>query len=156
MSSLKSKSNSFPVPAFYYTVELYGKNLACQEVSGLGVEQQLKDISDGGKHSSKGKKDTKFSDITLKLPIMNGTEDKLKEKRKLFFKDYKESDARTLYKQMKTDLAITLMNEKDDIVFMLTLKGTFPIKWNIENLNSMENKILLESISFSVKNLNMK
>ena len=145
---------SFPVPAFYYTVNLYGKDLACQEVSGLGVEQQLKDISEGSRHGSRGKKETKFNEITLKLPILN--DDKLKSKRSAFFKDYKENDAKNLYKIMKTNLTITLMNEKDKVVFMITLTDTFPTKWNIENLNSMENKILMESITFSVKKLRMQ
>jgi phage tail-like protein len=49
----------------------------------------------------------------------------------------------------KSDIIIQLKNKPGEPIITWTLHDAFPVKWEISGFNAMENKLMIESVTFN-------
>jgi len=119
-----------------------------QEASGFNVELEFDPIREGGENRFEHKlpKGNKFPNLVLKrgLVTVNSTLGK-------WCLDTFESD---LSQPIKiSDLVIFLNDHQDEALMDWTVYGAYPVKWDISNLNAMQNEIVIETVEFAYKRM---
>ncbi len=141
----------FPVPSFYFSVELGGTEIPFQEVGGLGVEIEVEEIPDGvyTNTARKGLKKRKYANLTLKKGRIKGDSTKFAELIKII------ADATKDIKQVVSDqkgkipnIIVHLKDEKGSNVMNWTFSNAYMVKCNISKLNAQESQIAIEEAEF--------
>ncbi len=141
-------SDEYPPVAFYFKLSFMDPSgavdAAFKEVSGLTMEMETEEITEGGNNIFKHRVPTavKFSNLVLK--------------RGLVPKDSPLIDwcAKTLggglSEKIKTkNIVVSLLDENGDPLKAWSFANTWPVKWSASDLNTMANEVLIESIEFS-------
>jgi phage tail-like protein len=140
----KVQDKNWPLPNFFFKVELGEDTYAFKEISGLDAEVETTTYRHG---NSRQKSDfiissrPKFNDVTLK--------------KGLFTKDTK------LYSWFKSnlnspdrkDVSISLMNELNNKELTWKLISAFPKKITFSDFNSQESGIAIETVVLSCEDL---
>lgn len=140
----------FPV-AFHFKVvvgDSVGSETSFQEVSGLSMEMETDNVREGGENS-----------FTWELPkgVKHGT---LDLKRGLVSPDSNlytwcfETLDGSFTKPIKTlPIHVMLLDSEGNALSTWFFTNAYPVKWNISELNSTKNDIVVESISFRYSNM---
>lgn len=134
--------------AFYFKVEIEAEEVAFKEVSGLNVEMETEAVTEGGLNTYQLylPKQMKHGNLVLKRGLLP-----LKSSLISWIKEVLEGD---FTKQvMPKEIIIKLLNEKDDPVYTWTCKTAFPVKWEVDSLDSEKNSVLIETLEFSYASL---
>lgn len=134
--------------AFYFMVEIEAEEVAFKEVSGLNVEMETEAVTEGGLNTCQLylPKQMKHGNLVLKRGLLP-----LKSSLISWVKEVLEGD---FTKQvMPKEIIIKLLNEKDDPVYSWTCKTAFPVKWEVDSLDSEKNSVLIETLEFSYASL---
>ena len=136
----------YPSSGFYFKVTLDRQSYSFQEVSGISLETNTEEITEGGENRFKYKVPTgaKYSNLELKRGIVAESSDLNRW----------VHNALTLGfdKRIETKLLeVSLLNNKGNKIMTWSFVDAWPIGWNIASLNSMNNEILIESLSLSYK-----
>ncbi|MEG1556722.1 MAG: phage tail protein [Bacteroidales bacterium] len=133
----------FPV-AFYFQVKIGLEEIAFKEVSGLSTEMEVETIREGGVNNYEYHlpKQTKHNNIVLKRAILPINSNVI-----VWVKDILEGDFSKPIK-MK-NISIHLMDENGKITYSWNCENAFPVKWEIDSLNSEKNEVLLETLELS-------
>ncbi len=136
----------YPSSGFYFQVLLNNETYSFKEVSGISMEINTEEITEGGENRFKYKVPTglKHSNLELKRGVIPKSSDL---NRWVYNTLTSGFDKRI---ETKT-LEISLLNEKGDKIMTWSFVDAWPISWNSAPLNSMDNEILIESMSFSYK-----
>lgn len=134
----------YPPWGFYYKVEFsiskQKNDTRFQSVSGLTVEVEMETYKEGGEnrfeHKLPGR--TKYTDLTLKRGMLVGS-------------DVLQWCLAAIqnHEFLPADLSIILMNEKSEPLRVWNIFHAIPKKWQVSDLNSTENAIVVETLELT-------
>ncbi len=138
-------STQYPPVGFHFKVEFNGistkdSDIQFQSVSGLSVDIETEEFSEGGENRFKHKFPvrTKFPNLVLKRGMV--TDSKLIE----WCRDAIES-----FQFEPLDLTVKLLNEAHDPLVTWNVVHAYPVKWSVADLNAEENSVLIETVELS-------
>lgn len=140
--------NVYPPVAFYFKLS-FGQgsskvDAAFKEVSGLTIEMDTEEITEGGNNNYKHRVPTsvKFSNLVLKRgmvpknsPIVAWCNDTL-------------GGGLASYIKTKT-ITVSLLDENAKPLKTWNFANAWPVKWSSSDLNSMNNELVVETLEFS-------
>ena len=136
----------YPPWGFYYKVE-FGisdniNDARFQSVSGLSVEYEYENFSEGGEnrfeHKLPGR--TRYADMVLKRGMLVGS-----EVINWFTRAFRDRDFQP------TDINVILMNENGEPLRTWKVTQAIPKKWLISDLNSTENAVVIETMELTYR-----
>ena len=146
-----AQDNIYPSADFYFQVLLDNETYIFKEVSGISLEASTEEITEGGENRFK-----------YKLPSISRVSN-LELKRGLVSKNSKLLEWINNSLLGRLDQAITtktlevsLLSNEGEKVIAWSFVGAWPISWNSAQLNSMNNEVLIESMSLSYKYMESK
>ncbi len=144
----KEQDNVWPLPKFYFKVEVDGLDAAFQEVSGLEAEAQVIEY----RHSNSKEFSTikmpgikKYSDVTLKKGVF------VKDNK--FFDWFSQIEMNLIERKPVT---ISLLNEKGDPTMVWTLANAWPTKVTGVDLKSDGNEAAVETLVLAHEGLKIE
>lgn len=135
----------YPLPKFHFSVEWGGTTIGFSEVSGLDVETEVIEYSDGASpeyHSIKMPGRQKFSNITLKRGTFSGDNQ--------FFDWWNTKALNTVERR---DLTISLLNESHEPVVVWKVKEAWPIKVQSTDLKADGSEVAIETLELAHEGL---
>lgn len=137
---------TWPVPKFYFSVQLGSQDntVSFQEVSGISMEMDTEEITEGGNNSFKHRIPTsvKHSNLILKRGMVPNNSELA-----AWCMDALSGNL-TNQIEPKT-IIISLLNENGLPVMVWKFVNAWPVKWAVADLNSMNNEMLIESLEFA-------
>lgn len=138
----------YPPVGFYFSVNFAGikgkKDAAFKEVSGLNFEMGIDEIAEGGENRFKHRVPTsaKFQNLELKRGLVRPNSE-------IAIWCF-NSIGGGLSKALKPkNVVVKLLNEKGEPTMSWSFVNAWPVKWNVSQLNSMENNLVIESLEFA-------
>ncbi|MFD2565668.1 phage tail protein [Aquimarina rubra] len=132
----------YPPVGFHFSVEFTGlstgdKDHQFQSVSGLTVDIETEEITEGGENRFKHKIPvrTKYPNLVLKRGLLVDSEVVDWCKRAVENFDFEP-----------IDLIVKLLNEKHEPLLSWNIVHAYPIKWSIADFNAEESKVVIETI----------
>lgn len=135
----------WPLPKFFFNVQIGGEDMPFQEVSGLDIETEVIEYRAGNSKV--------FSKI--KMPGMIKTSN-LTLKKGIFAKDNKLFD---WFKQInlntieRKDMVISLLDQEANPTMVWEIKGAFPTKVSGTDLKAEGNEVAVETIEIAYEAL---
>lgn len=140
----------YPPVGFHFSVEFTGlpskaNDNLFQSVSGLSVEVELEEVVEGGENRFKHKLPvrTKYSNLVLKRGMLQDSE---------VIKWLTDSTGDLDFKPK--DLTIKLLDEEGNPLTTWNVVHAYPVKWNMDEFNAMESKLLAETIELAYSYFN--
>jgi len=151
----KDKDLAEPAVGFRFNLQISGKpdaeKAGFSEMSGIAAELETEPLFAGGENNLLYNlpKQVKTSPLVLKRGVFKHNA--------FLIKWVKQVINEGLSKKINTeDLIIQLVNQKEEIIITWTLHNAYPVKWEVNGFNAMENKLLIESITFNYTNFEME
>lgn len=141
--------NDWTLPvAFYFKVKINNEEVAFKEVSGLNSEIEVETIREGGVNNYEHKvpKQVKHGNLVLKRAILP-----LKSNLITWVKSVLESDFATRIKTR--EIVISLLDAEGGPLYTWSCMGAYPVKWDIDSLDSEKNNILIETLELAYTTL---
>jgi phage tail-like protein len=142
-------SNYYPPLGFHFKVEFANLpgEFEFQSVSGLNVELETEEISEGGENRFKHKLPirTKFPNLVLKRGLLVDS-DLIKWCREAV-EDFNISP---------TNITIKLLNEKHEPLMTWNVVHAYPVKWAVADFNAEESKLVIETIELVYNYFNIQ
>lgn len=134
--------------SFYFKVKIGNDEFAFKEVSGLSAQMETESISEGGVNNFTHllPKQIKHSNLVLKRALMPIKGSEVKWIQRILEGDF------SLMISTRTIL-ILLLNNEGSTIYTWTCQNAYPVKWEVESLDSEKNNILIESIEFAYSTL---
>jgi len=136
-------SSNYPV-GFYFKLSFLGEDSAFQEVSGISTEAGVEEVVCGGENRFKYRLPTTCTNpnLVLKRALIPGGSN---------LTDWcAQSTGGGLSNAIQTnDISVSLLDADGDILVMWTFHKAYPVKYNISDLKSQENSIVIESVEFA-------
>lgn len=134
----------YPDGGFYFQVKLGTETYSFKEVSGISFEIITDEITEGGENRFKYKLPigTKYNNLELKRGIVAKNSNLMTWINNTFIQGFSKP-----IKPKK--LEVSLLNKEGNVILKWDFIGACPIEWNSAALNSMDNEILIETITFS-------
>lgn len=137
----EAQTNVWPLPKFYFSVEINGMECSFQEVSGLESETQIIEYRHGNsKQFSTIKMPgiAKYGNVTMKKGIF--------VKDNNFFQWYSDIKMNTI---KRSTVIIKLLDESGNATMTWTLTNAWPTKISVADLKSDGNEVAVESMVFA-------
>lgn len=135
----------YPPVSFHFRVEIDGFekdgiDIQFQSVSGLSVDIETEEFSEGGENRFKHKFPvrTKFPNLVLKRGMVQDSE----------LIDWCR-DAIESFEFEPRDLTVILLNEEHKPMVTWKVNHAYPVKWNVSDLNAEESKLTIETIELA-------
>ena len=132
----------YPPVGFHFSVEFTGlstseKDHQFQSVSGLTVDIETEEITEGGENRFKHKIPvrTKYPNLVLKRGLL--VDSKIVDWCKKAVENF---DFEPI------NLIVKLLNEKHEPLLSWNIVHAYPIKWSIADFNAEESKVVIETI----------
>lgn len=138
----------YPPVAFYFKLSFTGvssaQDASFKEVSGISAEMNLEEISEGGENRYKHRLPTyvKYGDLELKRGLLVANSDLA-----TWCFDTLGSGLNDAI-QPKA-ITVTLLDADANPLMTWNFTNAYPIRWDISNLDSEDNKLVIESIKFA-------
>jgi phage tail-like protein len=139
----KNDDRWLPV-AFYFRVDVGNEQIPFKEVSGLNVEMETEAVGEGGLNSYQHQlpKQIKHGNLMLKRAQLPVKSDFIK-----WIKSIMEND---LLPPIETkDLNISLLDNTGNPIYTWLCGKAYPVKWDIDSLDSEKNSVLVETLEFA-------
>ena len=138
----------YPPVAFYFTASVAGfsnsSDLAFQEISGVTVEMGTEEVAEGGENRFKHKlpQPIKYQNLVLKRGAVPKGSQIID-----WCKQTLESDfAKPIQPK---DITVSLLDSAGNALMTWNFKNAYPVKYSVNNFNSQENNIAVETIEFT-------
>ncbi len=144
----------YPPTGFYFKLSFTGISSAndagFQEVSGLEAEMAVEEITSGGENRFKYKlpTGTKYGNLVLKRGLMLNNS----QLTQWCFTTIGSDLSQTIVPRTVT---LTLMNPDAQPLMAWSFVRAWPVKWSVSDFNSMDGKIVVESIEFAYNYFNV-
>lgn len=132
----------YPPVGFHFSVEFTGlstgeKDYHFQSVSGLTVDIETEEVTEGGENRFKHKIPvrTKYPNLVLKRGLLVNSDVVNWCKKAVENFDFEP-----------IDLIVKLLNEKHEPLMSWNIVHAYPIKWSIGDFNAEESKVVIETI----------
>ena len=132
-------SDNFPVPGFYFAVEVGGASIPFQEVGGLEFQVELEDAqADGanGGHSMGAPKKRKPGNLTLKRGVM----DMGSSFYSWVYNSFHFEKSGSTVEPKTIDIFLLDPGNPGGVIQYWRATGAFPIKWSFANLHSQKKR----------------
>ncbi len=145
------KTWNLPV-AFHFEVEFQGEPrigiVAFKEASGFNVEMELETVKEGGVNNFEHKlpKQIKHGNLVLKRAVILIENGLISWVKKILEGNLGEAITRRT-------IRVTLLNEEHEPIYNWICRNAYPVKWEVEPLDSEKNSILIESLEFTYETL---
>lgn len=138
----------YPPSAFYFKVVFSATlgltDTSFQDVAGIGSEIETEDVLEGGENRYVHRLPTKVKHP--KLVLKRGIA-KITSPLVIWCKTVLEADF--ILPIMPMPILIFLLNEHKIPVRSWSFANAYPVNWEVENLNSTKNEVLIEKIELS-------
>ncbi len=142
-------SNYYPPLGFHFKVEFANlkSEFEFQSVSGLTVELETEEITEGGENRFKHKLPvrSRYSKLVLKRGLL--TDSSLIKWVRDAVEDFNISP---------TDLTISLLNENHEPLMTWNVVHAYPVKWSVADFNAEESKMVIETIELVYNYFNIQ
>lgn len=144
----------YPPAAFAFDVQLLGGGTASttaggadasfQEVSGITAELLTEEVAEGGENrfAHQLPQRNKYSNLILKRGVVTANSVLSNWTRETL-------ESGLAIPIMPQNILVTLMDQTQAPLMSWSFNNAFPVKWDVADLNSMDNKILIETLEFS-------
>jgi len=139
----------YPPPAFYFGVEVLGAEAAnidasFEDVSGIRAELEFEQVTEGGENrfSYRLPKGTKYPNLVLKRGFV------VKDSALAKWASDTIGTKLTLPIKTKT-IKVTLYAADGQPAAAWRFANSYPLSWELGPLNSMDNKVLIETFELS-------
>ncbi len=134
--------------AFYFEVTIGSQEYAFKEVSGLSTEMETETIQEGGVNNYVHllPKKMKHSNLVLKRALHPVSQEAVK-----WVKGILEGDFEMLISTRS--ILVKLLNSAGTAIYSWSCENAYPVKWQVETLDSEKNGILIETIEFAYSQL---
>ena len=137
-----------PLPRFHFQVEWGASTISFSEVSGLGVETETIEHSDGASQEYTPIKmpgRQKYNNITLKRGVSSADNE---------FSEWWNTASPN--KIERRDLTISLLNEEHEPVMVWAVKQAWPTKVQSTDLKADGNEVAIETVEPAHEGLTMR
>ena len=143
-----SEKNYYPPVGFYFTIKIEGQNeeqvASFQEVSGLQTELSTEQVTEGGENRFKYRLPTaaKYNNLVMKrgLVTQGGA----------LFSWVNSIINGSLTNPIETKtIMVSLLDSDEKTLMGWRFNNAYPVKWEVANLNSMDNNIAVESMELA-------
>ncbi|GHE63677.1 MULTISPECIES: phage tail protein [Roseivirga] len=138
----------YPAPSFYFSLSFDGisgdADAGFQEASGISAEIETEEVANGGDNTFKYKlpKATKYSNLVLKRGILSPNS--------ALTQWCIETLTSGLDSAIKTkSINLSLLNADKSPLMTWNFVNAYPVKWNISDLKSQEDGIVVETLEFA-------
>lgn len=154
--------NQYIPLAFQFSVLIDGETLSFSEVGGLQSELMVEELKVGGRNDRVYKLPSrvKNSNLVLKRAFNTNIKPNKKVERnkslyiKWINKNLYEDGNLNVPIELK-DIVVKLLNPKGKELMSWNVKGAYPVKWSISNLNAKENNVAIETIEFAYQSVRL-
>lgn len=138
----------YPPVAFYFQVKIANEEYAFKEVSGLSTDLEVETVYEGGVNDFDHKlpKQVKHGNLTLKRGLLP-----LESNLITWVKKVLEGDFSQPIKPQ--DIQISLLNSDGKPIYTWTCQRAYPVKWNVDALDSEKNNLMIESLELAYTTL---
>lgn len=132
--------------SFYFQLSLEGiiHHTSFKEVSGITMEMETEEITEGGINEFKHRVPTtsKFTNLILKRGIASKNSDLINWCSSILGGGLEIAI-------ITKNIEVSLLDKKGDPLKSWNFKNAWPIKWEVSELSSMNNEVLIEILEFS-------
>ena len=142
-----SADSTYPPVSFYFLVEfpdISGAETSFQEVSGIKTELNTEDVEEGGENRFKHRlpTSTSHSNLVLKRGLTS-----LSSPLVTWVKGILEGDFTNPI--VPKSVNVKLLNEEGSPLMMWSFVNAIPVKWEVSDFGSLENKVAIETLELS-------
>lgn len=139
----------YPPVGFHFEVKfsgMEGEN-QFQSVSGLSVDLETEEISEGGENRFKHKLPVraKYPNLVLKRGLLVNSE---------FIQWCRDALENFVFSPV--DIMISLLDENHESLISWNVVHAYPVKWNVVDFNAEESKVVVETIELAYNYFNIK
>jgi len=147
-------ADNFPLPVFFFRVDIGGREIGFQEVQGLGADIEYEELRDVANASSTNRtfKKIKYKNLILKKGVFKDGLNDIKDVAAIFYQAGGGRNPRVT----PTTIIIDLLNEGEQEVLTWTLRGCVPVKYEFGALNAMQSDILIETMEFQYQEMKVE
>lgn len=134
--------------SFYFQVKIANEEYAFKEVSGLSADLEVETVYEGGVNNFDYKlpKQVKHGNLMLKRGLLP-----LKSNLITWVKKAMEGDfSQPIHPQ---DIVISLLDSEGKPTYTWTCQRAYPVKWNVEALDSEKNSLMIETLELAYTTL---
>jgi phage tail-like protein len=149
---MASSEKILPV-VFFFAVDIdgAGDETSFSEVSGLDIEKEIEEISEGGvnnyKHRLPGR--TKYSNLVLKRGMVLSGSSLFKWCDSVLHGDLEKAvELRDIYVHL-----LDPSGGAGDVLATWAIINAYPVKWSVSGFNSTESAWVIENLEFSYQNI---
>lgn len=141
-------SSEYPPVSFYFRLNFSGAsgraNASFKEVSGISMEMATEEITEGGNNEYKYRVPTsaKFSNLVLKRGLVSKNSDLVH-----WCSNILGGGLETTIKTK--NIEVSLLDVKGHPLKTWNFANAWPVKWEVSNLHSLNNEILIETVEFA-------
>ncbi len=138
----------YPLPKFHFQVEWAASTIAFSEVTGLDVETEIVEYSDGARREYTPIKmpgRQKYSNVTMKRGVFASNNE--------FYDWWNTVSLNTIERR---DLTISLLNEEHEPVMVWKVKNAWPTKIQSTDLKADGNEVAIETIEVAHEGLSIQ
>jgi len=148
----------YPPLGFFFSIEIDGikeksNDTKFQSVTGLSVDVELEEISEGGENRYKHKfpVKTKYPNLVLKRGMLVDSEivDWFKDGIENFEITPKDLVVKLMHDSVKDRTTQNNTSANIQPLYVWNIKGAYPIKWNIDAFNAEESKVVVETVELA-------
>lgn len=134
--------------SFYFQVKIGSEEYAFKEVTGLSAEIETENVKEGGVNEFTYllPKQLKHGNLSLKRAL-----NPIKSSDVSWIKDILEGDFSVPI--VPRDIIVNLLGQDGAPIYTWTCSNAYPVKWQVGNLDSQANSILIETIEFAYTTL---
>jgi phage tail-like protein len=135
--------NDTPI-GFYFKLTFKDQDIAFQEVSGISKEFSIEEVASGGENQFKYRLPTVSSSENLVLRRAIVPPDSL------LVNWYESCINQGLSSPIQPEnVTLSLVNANDQTIMLWTFHNAYPVKYDVSDLNTQENAIIIESLELA-------
>lgn len=134
--------------AFYFQVKIGNEEFAFKEVTGLSAEIETESVKEGGMNEFTYllPKQLKHGNLSMKRALNPINRNDVVWIKKIMEGDFSQPI-------VPRDIIVNLLGQDGTPIYTWTCSNAYPVKWEVENLDSQSNSILIEKIEFAYTTL---
>lgn len=132
---------NYPLSKYHFMVDWGGSQIGFSEVAGLSIEFAVIEHRNGNSPEQATIKMPglkKYSNIILKRPVQEGTQD--------FFNWINTIQLNTVERR---DIVISLLNEAHAPIISWKVRNAWPCKYEVADLQASTNEVLIETLELA-------
>jgi phage tail-like protein len=134
--------------AFYFQVKIGNEEFAFKEASGLSTEIETESVKEGGvnDHTHLLPTQSKHGNLVLKRALNPINRNDVVWIKKIMEGDFSQPI-------VPRDIVVNLLGQDGSPIYTWTCSSAYPVKWEVDKLDSQANEVLIETLEFAYTTL---